>query len=74
MCRAALINENLINPYFQHFLVFKYQRYLRLETAIPFPAIRHSSRSAKLGSNLIVDENRQPIGRPCLTLAVPAAC
>jgi hypothetical protein len=30
--------------------------------------------SPSLGSNLIVDENRQPIGRPWLSLAVPAAC
>jgi hypothetical protein len=30
--------------------------------------------SAKLDSNLIVDENRQPIGRPWLSLAVHAAC
>ena len=30
--------------------------------------------SAKLDSNLIVDENRQPIGRPWLSLAVDAAC
>jgi len=29
--------------------------------------------SAKLDSNLIVDENRQPIGRPWLRLAVHAA-
>jgi hypothetical protein len=33
-----------------------------------------SSTSAKLDSNLIVDENRQPIGRPWLSLAVHAAC
>jgi len=30
--------------------------------------------SAKLDSKLIVDENRQPIGRPWLSLAVHAAC
>jgi hypothetical protein len=30
--------------------------------------------SPNLGSSLIVDENRQPIGRPWLSLAVPAAC
>src|SRR5580704_1527493 len=34
----------------------------------------NSSMSAKLDSNLIVDENRQPIGRPWLSLAVHAAC
>jgi hypothetical protein len=34
----------------------------------------NSSMSAKLDSNLIVDEKRQPIGRPWLSLAVHAAC
>jgi hypothetical protein len=29
---------------------------------------------ASLGSKVIVDENRQPIGRPWLSLAVHAAC
>ena len=33
----------------------------------------NSSTSAKLDSNLIVDGNRQPIGRPWLSLAVHAA-
>ena len=34
----------------------------------------NSSMSAKLDSDLIVDENRRPIDRPWLSLAVHAAC
>jgi hypothetical protein len=44
------------------------------QTATPFPAVPQLKHVREADSNLIVDENRQPIGRPWLSLAVHAAC